>query len=506
MAIENPRVYLDIEIDGEAAGRIVIELRADVVPRTAENFRCLCTGERGLGKSRKRLHYKASTFHRIIPQFMCQGGDFTAGDGTGGESIYGEKFADEDFSLKHDAPGVLSMANAGANTNGSQFFLCTVPCPWLDGKHVVFGKVVEGLHVVKAMEKVGSNSGKPRRKVTIADCGQLAGKLETLMKLKQQKEELAKLKEDPTKIDADAESRRRIQQLRGTTVQNADVAAATGADVAAAAAADAAAATGRPAEARAPAAVADGADVAATAGSAEEADGEAAPHEEAVDPTVGMTPAQKKLFELKQKLQQARKANQHAVVAEKKRERAAALGQEGDDSNAAKRKWFEEKNKRQEEELKRLGLDKSQAHRLQTAEQAELQNTKKAAPHGREMFDSKALYGAAIKRAQQVPYTLEEYEAAKARDPDFYRDADSLQYGRAPAIPESNVDKMVAELEERDRKRSTFSRRRPYNEGADVDYINPRNAELNAKLERAYGKYTREIKANLERGTALPDR
>ena len=169
----NPKVFFDIQIGGQAAGRIVMELRNDVVPKTAENFRALCTGEKGTGKEGKPLHFKGSAFHRVITDFMCQGGDFTRGNGTGGESIYGAKFADENFSLKHTGPGTLSMANAGPGTNGSQFFLCTVKTDWLDGKHVVFGSVTEGMDVVKKCEAVGSSSGKTSKPVVIADCGQL---------------------------------------------------------------------------------------------------------------------------------------------------------------------------------------------------------------------------------------------------------------------------------------------------------------------------------------------
>jgi len=168
----NPVVFFDLTYNGADLGRVTMELFADACPRTAENFRALCTGEID------GLHYKGSKFHRVIPDFMCQGGDFTRGDGRGGRSIYGDRFDDETFLGKcgtHFGPGCLSMANRGPNTNGSQFFICTAHTPHLDGKHCVFGQVIDGYGVISVVEGYGSRpAGVTSGDVLIADCGQLS--------------------------------------------------------------------------------------------------------------------------------------------------------------------------------------------------------------------------------------------------------------------------------------------------------------------------------------------
>lgn len=165
------KVYFELAIDNKPLGKLVFELSPST-PKTSENFRALCTGEKGIGKSGKKLHYLGSIFHRIIPGFVAHGGDFTRKNGTGGESIYGLKFPDENFDLKHSKVGLLTMANTGKNSNNSQFFITFQSCPWLDGKHTVFGEVIEGHELLKVLESHGSETGKPKAVIMITGCGE----------------------------------------------------------------------------------------------------------------------------------------------------------------------------------------------------------------------------------------------------------------------------------------------------------------------------------------------
>lgn len=208
---KNPRVFLDVSIDGDPAEKLVIELYSDVVPKTAENFRALCTGEKGIGASTaKPLHYKGSIFHRIIKGFMAQGGDFSKRDGSGGESIYGGKFPDENFKLKHDAPGILSMANCGPSTNGSQFFITFKATPHLNDKHVVFGKIVDGMSLLKKMEQAGSEKGKPSSLVKIVDCGEVAEKV--LNAPKEEKGKMLKKSGRDLSLDDSSDGKGRVRR------------------------------------------------------------------------------------------------------------------------------------------------------------------------------------------------------------------------------------------------------------------------------------------------------
>ena len=397
----------------------------------------------------------------------------------------GEKFADENFKMRHVGPGVLSMANAGPNTNGSQFFLCTAETSWLDGKHVVFGRVTEEcMPTVRKIERVGSKSGQTRCKVVITDCGEVtanyteghklpplpASSLPSAFGKKRKPVEVAKpgllsFGTDP-ELDAPA---------GGGVQRNTD----------------------KPQDTTITPAVED---------EKQEKVEEVAKAQDNADPTAGMTAKQKKLFELKMKLNQGRKANQGAVVKERKRI------ENGNDQNRAesKKRIYEEAKKNWEDEMKSAGLDKSQAHMLETAGSAQQKykkKEKKGAAFGWDVFNQQALYNAYEKRVANLKPDMEAYENAKGEEGFYGHGAQgNLGYGTVAYKPtDEQLNRMVEELDNRKKSRDNFSRRRKFYEEKDVDAINDRNEHFNKKIDRAFGKYTQEIKANLERGTALPD-
>eukprot|EP00611_Tribonema_gayanum_P022908 TRINITY_DN46_c1_g1_i1.p1 TRINITY_DN46_c1_g1~~TRINITY_DN46_c1_g1_i1.p1 ORF type:complete len:476 (+),score=161.74 TRINITY_DN46_c1_g1_i1:46-1428(+) len=452
---KNPKVYLDISIGPRKVGQVVCELFANEVPRTAENFRALCTGERGIGKCGKRLHFQGSSFHRIIPGFMAQGGDFTKGDGTGGESIFGPRFPDESFKRKHDQPGLLSMANAGKDSNGSQFFITFTRTPHLDGRHVVFGKVVEGMDVVQLMEKVATGANdKPRMPVLIADCGQVAD-------------------EEPEPQQAEAAQAAVAQQKAAITSQRA-------------------AEPGKEA-----------------AGGEEQPQGaEEEEEEEEVEAPVdlsAMSEKERRLHQLRLKLNASRKANRQEVKDEFKRmngEKKGGGGGGGTQDGQPKGKGRKKKGAADPDALLSVTAEAA----AQEAMGVHKKDKKKAA-FGWDMFNQDTLYKTYKKRLQTLP------KGSIRRDgPDAEEGGGSAMalYGVEEAVGSTKallqaqgVDRMAAELREREEQRAKFSRRRTEYEAADVDYINERNKHFNKKIKRAYDKYTVEIRQNLERGTAL---
>jgi len=469
-----PRVFLDVAIGRERVGRIVIELRKDVVPRTCENFRALCTGERGRSASSGAvLSFKKSVFHRVIPEFMIQGGDFTRGDGTGGESVYGTTFEDENFTLSHRGAGTVSMANAGPNTNGSQFFICTGDTPWLDGKHVVFGFVVEGMDVVRKIESRGSKSGKTREEITIAECGEIPAELigedeltadaKLLLQREAEERKLANKEARPIADEnPDAASVRRLREMEEQAEAAAERAAASRGVV-----------------------VTDYSDPSA------------------MDPTAGMSDKQRRLFELRLKLNEGRKKNQAAVIEEKKRVDAPE-----EYEKAQKRKMMEAGKKTYQDNLVKQGIDPKAGHLAVTIEQANSKKAKKQQydPNNAGQFSSerqhltyereRALFNAQI--------SAEEYKAQKESVPDFYRSADSVYHSTNKPTQEA-IDRLAQNVIASQRKKQEARDKRQARETRALDGINLRNERHNAMLAKAYDKYSSEIKANLERGTALPE-
>eukprot|EP01066_Platyproteum_vivax_P012528 Platyproteum_vivax@DN5696_c0_g1_i1.p1 len=457
--MKNPQVYLDVAIGNRDGGRIVIELYPDITPKTAENFRGLCTGEYGCGRlSRKRRCYLGCTFFKTVKSEYIQSGDYEYNNGEGGESIYGGPFRDENLGRKHAHGGVVSMASSGKHTNGSQFTITLNKCAALDGKQVVFGQVVSGMEVVRAIEKVPCTKETPRVQIVIVGCGEVTGNRLAFG--------------DPTILRI----RHEIDAL--TDLQGASVAP--------------------------PAAAVQPAELPLTQEVEEEEEvptGIAPPTEY---PTSGMTEKMKKLQELRMKMNQGRNLNNKEVVEEKKREA---------DPSYEKKKLYNKRKEQEKEKDKEAGETTATGEKAETkryldesAEAVEMRNLKskkKRNDFGWSVFNQDALYRAHKKRVAEIVHNEEAYDEQKTHLKDaFYQGAGGIQ--TVSHVPtEAAKAQLVEALEKQSKKRKDFSRRRAVYDEEDVSYINDRNRIYNKKLERSFAPYTAEIKQNLERGTAL---
>lgn len=410
---------------------------------------------------------------------MCQGGDFEKHDGTGGQSIYGRTFDDENFTLQHDVPGLLSCANAGPNTNGSQFFITLVACPWLDGKHTVFGKVRGdgSMEVVRRMEACGSRDGTVGVKggVKVVGCGEMKGGGAGGGEERLRRAGLAADTDDDILQGAARERLEALNKKKIVTAQD---------ELRALAEQERAAERKEALEAQVVAA----ADAASSSSSDEDSDEDGGDGASKKASASQKKPSDRlaRLKALKSKMRRARKDNQQAVIEETKKERSAqimadAMG--GDDGHIGdgEKKWRQEKEKMKQKELARMGLTEAQAYLIETAELVELK-------------DAKNKKGQQARQKEAMMSTL-------AAEYDKKNDEGYVHGGLGRASKEA-VDRMVADLEGGRGKRQ---RRKRQGDGHVVDYVTKKNAKINRDLEQAYGKYTKEIKANLERGTALPE-
>jgi len=462
MKVKKPRVYLDITIGNAGGGRVIFELFADITPRTAENFRGLCTGEYGKGqKTKKRLCYEGCTFFRSVSGFMVQSGDFQCDNGDGGESIYGGQFNDEDFTRRHTQAGVLSMANTGRNSNGSQFFVTLKRAPQLDGKHMAFGQVIEGMDVIRAVAAVPTDrDDKPRVAITIVGCGEVDKKVRS-------------------KANVHEQISRQIADL------NEEVA---------------------PTGAKIPEATKAKAILSGKQGGAAIDEGNNASwmplvqEEDTEEGGTGTAPArnerERKLFELRLRMNQGCRSNNKEVIEEQKRFSDPEYG----------KKKAQERIQRQQEDGKEVigsqSLPSGKEYMLDTAENVELREAKKKRGNpeafGWDVFNADSLYRAHEKRLKHLQFDEAAYtkqEKSELTSPMFGG------FGHQPT--EVQKDRLQASMDKMMMKKKEFSRRREHVAQEDVTYINERNRVFNKKMQRAFGDYTHEIRQNLERGTAL---
>jgi len=516
-ARSNPHAFMDISIGGRQVGRLVMELFADTTPRTASNFLALCTGEKGVGRGGKPLHYKGSTFHRVIPGFMAQGGDFDRGDGTGGESIYGKSFDDENFIRKHLGPGMLSMANAGPGTNGSQFFITFATAAHLNGKHVVFGRVIAGLDVLKKIEqeRTGSND-RPFNPIVITNCGDLRAEEE-------KKRQAGQAKKKAATEESDDEAEVPHELPADTTAASASAAAASSSTTTAAAT-PASSSSSSASAPQFPVSRGRPSDPASQLVSQAQSEAEKIRAQLEGPASDKLAPRQRKLLELKLKMALAKAANAEGVAKELKKQQGDGAAGEEDETTAHQE--YQRRRAEWESEQLAAGRDPTLAFMHDTAEKVHLRNglkqskEKNKAAFGWDVFNTDAMYNAYNKRLNYLPKGVQDETteggaaASSSASTALVASSSATSSSDSSALPgldfaqssrpsQEGVERMVAELEAAAQRKAKFSRRRTFNEDEDVSYINERNRIFNKKAQRAYEAYTTEIRQNLERGTAL---
>lgn len=473
------KVFLDIVIGTTAVGRVIFELFGDITPKTAENFRGLCTGEYGYGKiHKKKLHYKGTRIHRIVEDQFLQGGDFVFGNGAGGESIYGETFKDENFQRRHACAGLLSMANKGRNQNSSQYMITLKPCPHLDGKHVVFGQVIEGMDVIRQVAKVPTDANeRPKIKIIVFDCGDLDQRRIHLI-------------EDPFKetmeaLYADRVKNERVKMMGPDEAEDyRNIKKPSAFDMIQAYSGD---------EANLEESQSEEENKNNLNNIKEESEDEQEREESEVMNNIKEKMGQdglKRFLDMKAKINEVRNLNMKAVQEENIKSQDPEW----------EKKILREENKQMRNELRQKllqqGIPEDKLYALQSINKSEIQNSKnqkkqKNSNFGWDVFNTDSLYRAYKKRLKNMPFDSALYED-QMDDPQM-----------AEQVTEERKNLLNIDIEGQQLNRKRYSRRRAIYEDQDVNYINDRNMNFNKKLNRYFSKEAAEIKANLERGTAL---
>ncbi|CAD8140430.1 unnamed protein product [Paramecium pentaurelia] len=468
-----PQVFLDFQIGTQAAGRVIFELFNDVTPKTAENFRGLCTGEYGnvgMARKTKKLHYLNTNVFRIADNMLIQGGDIINNDGTGGASIYGQTFVDENFSRRHACAGLLSMANRGRNTNNSQFFITLKPCPHLDGKHVVFGQVIDGIEVIKRVGQVPVDmQDRPRIPVIIINCGEVSESKNWLICDPFKKEIMEEIHRDRLKAlygqdyldELDKEEEQKLQALNPEKIKQQSQ---------------------ENQEDKKGQLLVEGLLKKSTEEQEQEDDSQ-----EGLEQFEGknfMTQKHKERYlGLKKKIQQSKVLNDKAVLNEERQNTDAQY-----DKYVRKRRYLLKKEAEKKElEFKQIDEDKDYLNRL-TIKHDEEQERKKEY-FGWDVFNEDAVYNAYKKRCTTLAKDEGKYKQQMESNQEFVPTNEALE-------------RLSSDITKQQERRKEFSRRRRFNEDQPVTYINERNRIFNKKLERFFGDYAADIKANLERGTA----